>query len=157
LQALAVMTAIQYLAQRETALLLRTKRPMPADFILVAGPLVRARWFSADAERAALVGIDMLARDPIAFAEFENGLPKMQVDWFDDTIELASWDHIPAGFIQTSGIYDHAALEAQRRGWPMARLHGTHLDPTLRPLETAEAILSLSRRLGAVSKMIDGG
>ena len=84
----------------------------------------------------------------MAFAQFENGLPKMRADWFDDTIELASWDHIPAGFIQTSRIYDHAAEEAWRRGWPVASLQGTHLDPTLRPAETAEAILSMSRRLG---------
>jgi hypothetical protein len=108
-----------------------------------------SRWFSGDAQRASLVGIDVLASDPVAFAEFENGLPKMRVDWFDDTIELASWDHIPAGFIQTSKIYDHAAAEARRRGWPVTQLQGTHLDPTLRPVETAEAILSMSRRLGA--------
>src|SRR5262249_28133289 len=96
-----------------------------------------SRWFSGDAQRASLVGIDILASDPVAFAQFENGLPKMRADWFDDTIELASWDHIPAGYIQTSKVFDHATLEAQRRGWPVARLHGTHLDPTLRPVETA--------------------
>jgi pimeloyl-ACP methyl ester carboxylesterase len=108
-----------------------------------------SKWFAGDAQRTSLVGLDILASDPVAFAAFENGLPKMQVDWFDDMIELASWDHIPAGFIQTSKIYDHAAAEAQRRGWPVARLQGTHLHPTLRPLETAGAILSMSRQLGA--------
>jgi hypothetical protein len=90
-----------------------------------------------------------LASDPVAFAQFENGLPKMRLDWFDDTIELASWDHLPAGYIQTSEIYDHATLEAQRRGWPVIRLQGTHLHPTLRPVETADAIVSMSRQLGA--------
>jgi len=74
----------------------------------------------------------------------------MRVDWFDDAIEFASWDHIPAGYIQTSKSFDHATLEAQRRGWPVARLHGTHLDPTLRPAETADAILSMSHRLGTL-------
>jgi pimeloyl-ACP methyl ester carboxylesterase len=111
---------------------------------------VWSKWFSGDAERTSLVGLDILASDPLAFAQFENELPKMQVDWFDDTIELASWDHIPAGFIQTSRIYDHAAAEAQRRGWPVTRLQGTHLHPTLRPAETADAILSISRRLAAI-------
>jgi len=100
-------------------------------------------------QRASLVGLDILAGDPGAFSQFENGLPKMRVDWFDDAIELASWDHIPAGYIQTSKIYDHATREAQRRGWPVARLHGTHLDPTLRPMETADAIVSMSRRLAS--------
>jgi hypothetical protein len=49
----------------------------------------------------------------------------MHIGWFDDAIELANWDHIPAGFIQTSAIYDHAAAEAQRRGWPVTNLQGT--------------------------------
>jgi Alpha/beta hydrolase family len=129
-------------------------RPALRDFIRslaeADAPLpIWSKWFTGDPQRASLVGIDTLAGDPVAFAQFENGLPKMQVDWFDDTIELASWDHVPAGFIQTSRIYDHAAAEAQRRGWPVTRLQGTHLHPTLRPAETAEAILSMSRRLGA--------
>lgn len=106
-----------------------------------------SKWFSGDEQRASRVGIDILARDPVAFAQFEYGLPTMHVDWFNETIELASWDHIPAGFIQTSKIYDHATAEAQRRGWPVANLQGTHLDPTLRPAETAEAILAMARRL----------
>jgi Alpha/beta hydrolase family len=129
-------------------------RPALRDFIrsLAAadGTLpVWSNWFSGDAARAALVGIDILAGDPLAFARFEQGLPTMQAEWFDDTIELASWNHIPAGFIQTSKIYDHAAAEAERRGWPVTIIQGTHLHPTLRPAETAEALLSMSRRLGA--------
>jgi hypothetical protein len=107
-----------------------------------------SQWFFGDARRASLVGIDILARDPVAFAQFESELPKMHVDWFDDTIELPRWDHVPAGFIQTSTIYDHAAAEAQRRAWPVTRLNGTHLHPMLRPAETADAILGISRRLG---------
>ncbi|MCA6115463.1 alpha/beta fold hydrolase [Bradyrhizobium sp. WSM 1738] len=130
-------------------------RPALRDHI---GSLVQAdgslpvwsKWFSGDPQRASLVGLDILARDPVAFAQFENGLPKMHVDWFDDTIELVSWDHVPAGLIQTSIIYDHAAVEARRRGWPLTRLQGTHLHPTLRPAEMADAILSMSRRLGAI-------
>jgi pimeloyl-ACP methyl ester carboxylesterase len=106
-----------------------------------------SRWFARDMRRRSLVGLDILARDAAAFAEFESGLPRMHIDWFDDAIELANWDHIPAGFIQTSAIYDHAAIEAQRRCWPTANLHGTHLHPTLRPAETANAILAMSRQL----------
>lgn len=108
-----------------------------------------SKWFDGDEQRRSLIGIDILAGDPPAFAQFEDGLPNMRLDWFDDTVDLPSWDHIPAGFIQTSDIYDHATVEARRRGWPVVRLHGTHLDPTLRPVDTAEAILSMSRQLGA--------
>jgi hypothetical protein len=95
----------------------------------------------------SLVGVDILARDAAAFARFESGLPQMHISWFDDAIELAGWDHIPAGFIQTSAIYDHAAVAAQRRGWPVANLRGTHLHPTLHPAETANAILAMSHQL----------
>lgn len=130
-------------------------RPALRDFIRsragADGALpIWSRWFAGDAQRLTLVGLDILAGDPDAFAQFEEGLPAMRADWFDDTIELASWDHIPAGFIQTSKIYEHAAAEAQRRGWPVTRLDGTHLHPTLSPAETAEAIISMSRRLAAM-------
>ena len=128
-------------------------RPGLRDFIAsLAGPdgmlPIWSRWL-ADARRASLVGLDILARDPIALAAFESGLPRLSVAWFDDTIELANWDHIPAGFIQTSAIYDHSAAEAQRREWPVARLHGTHLHPTLNPAETAGAIIAMSHQLGS--------
>jgi hypothetical protein len=128
-------------------------RPALRDFIKrLAGPdgslPIWSRW-SGDARRASLVGLDILASDPIAFAEFERGLPRLSVDWFDDTIELANWDRIPAGFIQTSAIYDHSAAEAERRGWPVARLQGTHLHPTLNPAETAGAIIAMSHQLVA--------
>ena len=106
-----------------------------------------SKWYSGDPHRTSLIGLDILATDPVALAHFEIGLPKMRVEWFNDVIELTAWDHIPAGYIQTSKIYEHATLEAQRRGWPVARLHGTHLDPTLRPVKTADAILSMSHRL----------
>jgi ribosomal protein S18 acetylase RimI-like enzyme len=108
---------------------------------------VWSRWFADDAARASLVGIDILQRDAAALAQFERGLPRLRVDWFSDKIELGRWDHVPAGYIQTSQIYDHATAEAHRRGWPVAKLNGTHLDPALRPVEMSEAITSMTRRL----------
>jgi hypothetical protein len=113
---------------------------------------VWSKWFANDQARASLVGIDILARDATAFARFEIGLPRMHLDWFDEVIELADWDHIPAGYIQTSAIYDHATAEAQRRGWPAVNLRGTHLHPTLQPEETASAILAIARQLVAGAK-----
>lgn len=126
-------------------------RPALRDFIRgLAGPdgtlPIWSRWLG-DARRASLVGLDILANDPKALAEFESGMPRLSVDWFDDTIELANWDSIPAGFIQTSAIYDHSAADALRRGWPVARLRGTHLHPTLSPAETAGAIIGMSQQL----------
>ena len=110
-----------------------------------------SRWFAGDRRRASLVGLDRLARDPAAFAELERGLPRLSLDWFDDTIELARWDNVPAGYIQCSPLYDHAALEARRRGWPVVKLEGTHLHPMLEPAETMLAILSVTRHLNGAS------
>lgn len=108
-------------------------------------------WFADDPDRARLVGIDILQRDPIAFARFEQGLPRLHAEWFSDTIALRRWDHVPASYIQASPIYDHASAEAERRGWPVARLHGTHLDPTLRPSEMSAAIASMTRAMGVAA------
>ena len=106
-----------------------------------------SQWWSKDPRRAELVGIDRLALDPTSFQSFEKGLPRMTLSWFDDVIDLAPWDHVPAGYIQVSAIYDHAAEEALRRAWPVRRMQGTHLHPTLQPDETAAAIQAICREL----------
>lgn len=85
-----------------------------------------SQWWVNNATRARLVGIDVLERDPQALRSFEMDLPRMNLGWFDDAINLSTWDHIPAGYIQLSPIYDHAAEEASRRAWPLRRLQGTH-------------------------------
>lgn len=106
-----------------------------------------SQWFIDDPQRATMIGIDRLARDPAAFAAFEQTLPRMTKVWFEATIDLRPWDHVPAGYIQTSDIYDHAMAEAERRHWPRLRLQGTHMHPTLAPDEMAKAILEMSDRL----------
>ena len=90
-----------------------------------------------DHPRRPFTGIDELANDADAFAMFEKD---QLLSWFVWSILLAPWAHIPSGYIQTSAFYDHAADEAQRRGWPVVRIKGTHLHPTLQPDETAAAI-----------------
>lgn len=106
-----------------------------------------SQWWAKDPRRAQLVGIDALALDPESFFSFEKELPRMTLSWFDDVIDLAPWDHVPAGYIQLSAIYDRAAEEAARRGWPVRRMQGTHLHPTLKPDETAAAIQAVCREL----------
>jgi hypothetical protein len=136
-------------------------RPALLEFIRgladEAGMLpVWSRWFKDDPARASLVGIDVLQRDALAFARFEKGLPQLTVDWFNDQIQLDRWDHVPAGYIQTSKFYDHATEEAQRRGWPVALLNGTHLDPALRPVEMSEAIRAMTLRLVSPAQLRAG-
>lgn len=96
---------------------------------------------------SAKCSIDDYARDAGAFARFEREQPRVDAAWFDDALDLAPWAHIPAGYIQTSSFYDHAAEDAERRGWPVARIKGTHLHPTLNPGETAGAIVTVSGKL----------
>jgi pimeloyl-ACP methyl ester carboxylesterase len=105
-----------------------------------------SKWWGDD-RRRALIGIDELARDAEAFATLEKDQPRVSRVWFEDSIDLRPWTHIASGFIQTSALFDHAADEAQRRGWPIERIRGTHLHPTLRPDETAAAIEILCGRL----------
>jgi Alpha/beta hydrolase family len=100
-----------------------------------------------DHPRRALTGIDELAHDANAFALFTNDQPRVPAAWFDDTIDLAPWAHNPAGYIQTSGFYDHSAEDAEARGWPLLRLQGTHLHPALQPDETARGIAEIARKL----------
>jgi Alpha/beta hydrolase family len=106
-----------------------------------------SQWYGGDPARARRVGIDALAHDADAFERFEKGLPRINASWFDDAIDLAPWDHIPAGYIQTSAYFDADAEEALRRGWPLKRLQGTHLHPTLEPDETALAIEEICEKL----------
>lgn len=95
-------------------------------------------WY--DNRRRSLVGIEEIARDADAFAALRRDQPRVMRRWFDDRIDLVSWTHIASGFVQTSVFFDHAADEAERRGWPTLRIKGTHLHPTLQPDETAAAI-----------------
>lgn len=105
---------------------------------------VWSRWHMGDPERARRVGIDQLAAVPDRLAEFEAGLPQLTLSWFDDAIDLAPWGDVPTAYIQTSPIYDHALADARSRGWPVARLEGTHLHPALEPEETAQAIVGIA-------------
>jgi pimeloyl-ACP methyl ester carboxylesterase len=110
------------------------------------------RWSDWGHPRRHLIGIDELAEDTDAFATFEKDQPRVSLAWFDDVIDLVPWTHIPSGFIQTSALFDHAADEAGRRGWPVMRIEGTHLHPTLQPDETAAAIEMVCARLFATNQ-----
>jgi pimeloyl-ACP methyl ester carboxylesterase len=97
--------------------------------------------------QARVLGVATLAQDPQAFEEFRNGLPRFAPSWFDDTIDLASWGHVPVGYIRTSEFFERSADEAEQRGWPVIRLNGTHMHSMLAPAETADAIEKICSRL----------
>lgn len=103
-------------------------------------------WFTTDEERAA-IGITSLQADQKAWDAFQRDQPRMTRDWFRDEIYLLSWGDVATGYVQLSRFCDRSAEEAEKRGWPVVRLKGTHLHPTLEPEETAEAILRVCQGL----------
>ncbi|MGJ4995893.1 alpha/beta hydrolase [Bradyrhizobium sp. HKCCYLS3077] len=119
------------------------RRIAAADGILP----IWSRWFVQDPQRATLIGLDQLSQNPIALAQFEDGLPAMTLSWFEEDMDLMPWRHIPVGYLQTSPIYEHASAEALRLRWPVEKLNGTHLHPTLCPAETASALIAIARQL----------
>lgn len=93
------------------------------------------------------LGATALERRPELLQTFLAQLPRLRFEWFLDAIDLAPWDTVPAGYVLTSAYYARAADEAERRGWPVTRLAGTHLQPMLEPAQTAAAITTVLDRL----------
>jgi hypothetical protein len=103
-------------------------------------------WFTTDEERA-IIGISALRANEKAWEEFKRDQPRMPRDWFNDEVDLSPWGHVAAGYVQLCKYFDRSAEEAEKRGWPVVRLKGTHLHPVINPQETAEAILRICRGL----------
>ncbi|HMJ10101.1 MAG TPA: hypothetical protein VK524_01785 [Polyangiaceae bacterium] len=87
--------------------------------------------------------IERLIADPQAYARFEANLPRLPPSWVDDKVDIPSWHHLLAGYLQTSARFAPSASDAQQRGWPVRTLTGTHLHPMIAPGETADALLEL--------------
>lgn len=103
-------------------------------------------WFTTDEDRA-VIGITRLQANAKAWDAFKRDQPRMTRDWFFDEIDLPPWGDVAAGYVQLCGFFHRSAEEAEKRGWPVVRLKGTHLHPALEPQETAEAILQVCRSL----------
>jgi hypothetical protein len=103
-------------------------------------------WFTTDEDRA-VIGITALQADAKAWDAFRRDQPQMTRDWFREEVDLRPWGHVPAAYVQLSTLFDRSADDAEKRGWPVVRLNGTHLHPTLEPAETADAILQACQSL----------
>lgn len=93
------------------------------------------------------VGIPLLRADERAYEHFRQLLPRMSRSWFNDVVHLNPWRHRPTGYIQLSSLHASSANEAEQLGWPVVRLHGTHVHPYTAPRETASAIATICARL----------
>lgn len=78
---------------------------------------------------------------------FEADLPRLSVDWFEDSIEVPAWNDLPVGYVQTSSRFEREAETARSRGWPVIVVEGSHLHPFLEPVESTDAILAVVREL----------
>ena len=58
--------------------------------------------------------------------------------------ELVSWRSLPCGYVQLSDSYNDAAERARRSGWPVTRVHGTHLSGLTEPMLVADAIEAIA-------------
>lgn len=94
-------------------------------------------------------GLSTLIPDRWTREAFEADLPRLRPEWFDDAIPTPPWDHLRVGYLQTSPRLADQAQMASARGWPVQTLAGTHLDPFLRPGETALAISELVTAMSA--------
>jgi hypothetical protein len=79
-------------------------------------------------------------------SSFEGEQPRLPITWFDDRFPMTDWSAQHAGYLQTSALYVEEADEAARRGWPVARIDGTHLHPFLEPQATADALIALAAK-----------
>jgi len=81
--------------------------------------------------------------------QFEAELPRLPLNYFDEQPEVPSeWSGIPCGYLQLSPAYAGDAAAAEERGWPVERIHGTHLDILRRPVNFADRFRALLERLG---------
>jgi pimeloyl-ACP methyl ester carboxylesterase len=103
-------------------------------------------WYTTEEERA-VIGISTLQANAKVWDAFKRDQPRMTRDWFCDEVDLPPWGNVAAGYVQLCSFFDRSAEEAEKRGWPVVRLRGTHLHPTLEPEETAKAILRVCRTL----------
>jgi Alpha/beta hydrolase family len=125
-------------------------RPVDPEFMKfvrslpdVGGRLPRwSEWWPKNAMAA-------LIPDEEARRRFDNDLPLLSLEWFEDSVEVPAWQHLSAGYIQTSDRFSQEAEKARSSGWPVVVLNGTHLHPMLSPLETTDAILSVAKQLGS--------
>lgn len=99
-------------------------------------------WWKTPTNRDT-VGLTALEQQPELWGPVKEAMPRLPINWFDDVIRMPFWRKKPIGFIRTSKYFDFSAATAEKQGWPLVRLDGTHLHPLLAPEETAGAIVSI--------------
>ena len=70
--------------------------------------------------------------------------------WDEPIPTFSGWPDAPCAYLRfgENRSYDDAASEAQRRGWPLVRLEGDHFHMLVDPSAVADALITLTRRMG---------
>jgi hypothetical protein len=103
-------------------------------------------WFGPDSMRD-LIPDDR--RREIVTAE----MPALPLSYFQAHVPVpAGWTSTRCAYVQLSEPYAEQWSKAADSGWPVARLHGAHLDIVTRPAQVADAILAVAGEPGAGGK-----
>jgi len=82
-----------------------------------------------------------LVPDPALRGVIEADGPAVPRALYDEAVPVPDgWSDRPAAYLQLSPAYDAEAAEARRRGWPVERLTGGHLDLATRPSDVLAAL-----------------
>lgn len=93
--------------------------------------------------------LERLLPDEPARAAFVAELEPVPLRVFEETLpEVRGWPDAPCGYLRLSEAYEGEEAEAAGRGWPVARLRGSHLEMLLQPHAVARAVLQLVDRMG---------
>lgn len=79
-----------------------------------------------------------------AAAEFEADLPRLRLEWFDETIAVPPWTALSTGYIQLSEVFEREAETARTRGIETLHVPGTHVELMTDPAGVAAAVVTLT-------------
>lgn len=96
-------------------------------------------WFPDDVIRR-------LVPDPEIRQRFVAELPSVRRAYFDERApDTSEWLTLRCAYVRLSEAYDHAATEAESRGWWVDRLAADHLATLTQPARVAEVVIRAMR------------
>ncbi|WP_049571936.1 hypothetical protein [Nonomuraea sp. SBT364] len=89
----------------------------------------------------------MFPPDPPLRARVTAEQPRLPLAFYTDPVPVpAGWDAVRCSCLWYGPPYDTVAEEARRRGWPVLRAPGRHLQQLVDPEGVTAALLKLSRK-----------
>jgi pimeloyl-ACP methyl ester carboxylesterase len=109
-------------------------RPMAADGRLPPW----SEWWGEEAMR-------QLVPDDALRGAIEAELPRLPLAYFEEAVPVpAGWDRVPVAHLRFSDAYWAEGEEAERRGYRVEQMVGSHLHAVIEPARVAERIVALA-------------